>query len=61
MPLRVLVEPPKRRFDAMAGIDRRARILKASTSAADGHASVTVADTGVGIEPASEPHLFDAL
>jgi len=47
--------------DAMAGIDGRARILKASTSVADGHASVTVADTGVGIEPASEPHLFDAL
>lgn len=46
--------------DAMAGIDRKARILKASTSVADGHASVTVAGTGAGIERASEPHLFDA-
>jgi C4-dicarboxylate-specific signal transduction histidine kinase len=35
--------------DAMAGIDGRARILKASTSVADSHASTTVADTGVGI------------
>ena len=47
--------------DAMAGIDGRAHILKASTSVADGHASMTVADTGVGIEPASEPRLSDTL
>jgi signal transduction histidine kinase len=47
--------------DAMAGIDRRARILNAATSVADGHASVTVADTVAGIEAASESHLFDAL
>jgi signal transduction histidine kinase len=48
-------------IDAMAGVDERARILTASSTIADGHVSVAIADTGVGIASASRERLFDAL
>jgi signal transduction histidine kinase len=48
-------------IDAMAGVTERARILTASSTIADGHVSVAIADTGVGIASASRERLFDAL
>jgi signal transduction histidine kinase len=48
-------------IDAMAGINGRARVLTAGSKVADGHASVTITDTGVGINPANSERLFDAL
>jgi len=45
----------------MAGVEGRARVLTASSKVADGEASVAVADTGVGIDPAGKARLFDAL
>ena len=35
--------------------------LSASSKVTDGHASVTIADTGVGIDSANRERLFDAL
>jgi signal transduction histidine kinase len=48
-------------IDAMSGINGRARVLTASSRAADGHVSVAIADTGVGVDSASKERLFDAL
>ena len=48
-------------IDSMAGANGRARILTASSKVADGHASVTIADTGVGIDPAITERMFDPL
>jgi signal transduction histidine kinase len=48
-------------IDAMTGVTERAGVLTASSKVADGHASVTIADTGVGIDPASRVRLFEAL
>ena len=48
-------------IDAMAGVDGRARVLTASSKVVDVYASVAIADTGVGIDPASTARLFDAL
>jgi signal transduction histidine kinase len=48
-------------IDAMAGIHGRARVLTASSTAADGHIAVSIADTGVGVVSASKERLFDAL
>lgn len=48
-------------IDAMAGVTERARVLTASSKIADGYVSVAIADTGIGIEPASRERLFDAL
>jgi signal transduction histidine kinase len=45
----------------MSGINGRARVLTASSRAADGHVSVAIADTGVGVDSASKERLFDAL
>ena len=48
-------------IDAMTGVNGRARVLTASSKATEGHASVTIGDTGVGIDAASSERLFDAL
>jgi signal transduction histidine kinase len=48
-------------IDAMIGVDGRARVLTASSKVVDGHASVTIADTGAGIDSASTERLFEAL
>ncbi|SDS53621.1 ATP-binding protein [Bradyrhizobium canariense] len=48
-------------IEAMADVEGRSRILTASSKAADGHVSVTITDTGVGINPANRERLFDAL
>jgi C4-dicarboxylate-specific signal transduction histidine kinase len=48
-------------IDAMAGVNGRARVLSASSQMIDGHASVTIADTGVGIHSANTERLFDPL
>jgi signal transduction histidine kinase len=48
-------------IDAMAAVNGRARVLTASSKVADGHVSVAIADTGVGIESANRERLFDAL
>jgi signal transduction histidine kinase len=48
-------------IDAMATVNGGARVLSASSKVTDGHASVTIADTGVGIDSANGERLFDAL
>jgi C4-dicarboxylate-specific signal transduction histidine kinase len=48
-------------IEAMAGIEDRSRILTVSSKVVDEHVSVTIADTGVGIDPANRGRLFDAL
>jgi signal transduction histidine kinase len=48
-------------IDAMATVTGRPRVLTASSTVADGHVSVKIADTGVGIASASRERLFDAL
>ena len=48
-------------IDAMAGIHGRARVLTASSKVANGHAAVTIADTGVGICAAKSERIFDVL
>jgi C4-dicarboxylate-specific signal transduction histidine kinase len=48
-------------IDAMAGLNGGARVLTASSNVAGGHASVTIADTGVGICSAGNERIFDAL
>ena len=48
-------------IDAMVTANAGARVLSASSKVTDGHASVTIADTGVGIDSANRERLFDAL
>jgi signal transduction histidine kinase len=48
-------------MDAMADVEGGARVLTISSKLLDGEASVTFADTGVGIDPAVGEQLFDAL
>jgi signal transduction histidine kinase len=45
----------------MAGVEGRNRILTVSSSVVEGYVSITIADTGVGIDPADKVRLFDAL
>lgn len=47
-------------IEAMADVDG-VRVLGISSKVADGQASVSIADTGVGIDPASAERLFTAL
>jgi signal transduction histidine kinase len=48
-------------IEAMADVNAGTRVLGVSSKVADGYASVSVADTGVGIDPASSELLFAAL
>jgi signal transduction histidine kinase len=48
-------------IDAMAAVNGRTRLLSVSSKVIDGHASVLIADTGVGIDRVSRERLFDAL
>jgi signal transduction histidine kinase len=48
-------------IEAMAEVEGRSRILTACSKAANDHIFVTIADTGVGLEPANKARLFDAL
>ena len=57
----VVLNLARNAIDAMAGVNGRARVLTAASKVADGHASVTITDTGVGIDSASKERLFDAL
>jgi signal transduction histidine kinase len=47
--------------DAMADVDGDRRVLSVSSRVADGHACVSIADTGAGIDPAAGEQLFTAL
>jgi signal transduction histidine kinase len=48
-------------IDAMIAVNDRPRVLTVSSRVADGHVSVKIADTGVGIASTSMERLFDAL
>ena len=57
----VILNLVRNAIDAMAAVNGGARVLSASSKVADGYASVTIADTGVGIDSANRERLFDAL
>jgi signal transduction histidine kinase len=48
-------------IEAMASVEGRSRILTISSDATDDHVCVTIADTGMGIDPKKIEHVFDAL
>jgi signal transduction histidine kinase len=48
-------------IEAMAEVEGRSRILTACSKVANDHIFVTIADTGVGIDPANKARLFEAL
>jgi signal transduction histidine kinase len=48
-------------IEAMVDVEGRSRVLTVSSKAEDGHVSITIADTGIGITPANKERLFDAL
>lgn len=48
-------------IEAMADVNGGPRLLSVSSKVVDGHASVSIADTGMGCDPASSEHLFAAL
>jgi C4-dicarboxylate-specific signal transduction histidine kinase len=48
-------------IDAMATVEGRSRILTASSKSAGDHVSITIRDTGTGVDPANRERLFDAL
>ncbi len=48
-------------IDAMIDVTGRDRILTVSSKFVNGQATVTIADTGMGIDPSSKGRLFDAL
>jgi C4-dicarboxylate-specific signal transduction histidine kinase len=47
--------------EAMVGVEGRRRVLTASSKGANDHVSVTITDTGKGIDPENKERLFDAL
>jgi signal transduction histidine kinase len=57
----VVLNLARNAIDAMADLSGRARVLTVSSKFVDDNASVAIADTGVGIDPAIGEHLFDAL
>ena len=57
----VILNLVRNAIDAMACVNGRGRTLTASSVLTGDHAIVTIADTGVGIAPASGDRLFDAL
>jgi signal transduction histidine kinase len=48
-------------IDAMSVVNGRPRVLTSATKVTDGHALVTITDTGVGVDAASSERLFEAL
>jgi signal transduction histidine kinase len=48
-------------IDATADVDGRARVITVSSNFVDGYASVAIADTGVGVDPAITERVSDAL
>jgi C4-dicarboxylate-specific signal transduction histidine kinase len=48
-------------IDAMTAANGRLRVLTVSSKVADGHVSVEVADTGIGIASPGKERLFDPL
>jgi signal transduction histidine kinase len=57
----VVLNLARNAIDAMADLGGRTRVLTVSSKFVDDNASVAIADTGVGIDPAIGEHLFDAL
>jgi C4-dicarboxylate-specific signal transduction histidine kinase len=47
--------------EAMASVEGRNRTLTASSRPAGDHVSITIGDTGIGIDPADRARLFDAF
>jgi signal transduction histidine kinase len=45
----------------MSLVEERRRVLSVSSTLADDHVSIAVADTGIGINPADKTRLFDAF
>jgi C4-dicarboxylate-specific signal transduction histidine kinase len=48
-------------IEAMVDVEGKSRILTASSKSAGDHVSITITDTGIGIDPANRDRLFDAL
>ena len=48
-------------IEAMTGVEGRSRILTVSSNATNDHVSVTIADTGIGIDPKRRDRFFEAL
>jgi signal transduction histidine kinase len=57
----VILNLVRNAIDAMISLDERARLLTVSSRVVDDEALVTIADTGVGVDPAVREHIFDAL
>jgi C4-dicarboxylate-specific signal transduction histidine kinase len=57
----VILNIVRNAIEAMAGVNGRPRVLSSSSKVADDHVAVEIADTGVGIAPASRERIFDAL
>jgi signal transduction histidine kinase len=48
-------------IEAMVDVEGKSRILTASSKSAGDHVSITITDTGIGVNPANKDRLFDAL
>jgi signal transduction histidine kinase len=57
----VVLNLARNALEAMADANGGAGVLSVSSKVAGGYASVSIADTGVGIDPASRDHLFTPL